>query len=105
MTFQSANVTLEIRSRSPKSNQQFPFSKQCIYASLIKIYRLVQKITHINHILVISKYHCDLENKVKVILLLPTMYLYKFGEDPSTSSEDNAPNQYLDISSEAVTLK
>ena len=54
MTFQSAGVILKIRSRSPKSNHQFLFSQQCIYASLIKIYQLAQKITHGNHILDIS---------------------------------------------------
>ena len=46
MTFQSAGVTLKIRSRSPESNQQTLFSQQCIYASLIKVHGLVQKITH-----------------------------------------------------------
>ena len=55
LTFQSAPVTLKIRSRSPKSNQPFPSSQQCIYASLVKIHRLVQKITHGNHILDICK--------------------------------------------------
>ena len=45
-TFQSAAVTLKIRSRSPKSNQLVPFSQQCIYASLVKIYQTVQKIRH-----------------------------------------------------------
>ena len=65
--FQSAAVTLKIWSRSPNFNQLFPFSQQCIYASLVKIHPLVQKITHRNHILGISKCPCDLENKVKVI--------------------------------------
>ena len=36
---------LKNRSRSSKSNKQFPYSQQCIYASLIKIHQLVQKIT------------------------------------------------------------
>ena len=36
-------VTLKIKSRSPKSNQLFPPFQQCIYASLVKIHRLVQK--------------------------------------------------------------
>ena len=49
LTFQSAGVTLKIRPRSPK-NQLFPFSKQWIYASLVKIRQLVQKIMHRNHI-------------------------------------------------------
>ena len=37
-------VTLKIRSRLPKSNQLFSPSQQCIYASLLKIHVLVQKI-------------------------------------------------------------
>ena len=41
-------VTLKIRSRSPKSNQLFPSSKHCIYASLVKIHSLIQKIMHVN---------------------------------------------------------
>ena len=45
-TFQSAHVTLKIRSRSPKSSKLFSFSQKCIYASLVKIHKLVQKITH-----------------------------------------------------------
>ena len=45
-TFQSASVTLKIRSRSPKSDLLFPFPQQCIYASLVKIHLLVQKTTH-----------------------------------------------------------
>ena len=56
--FQSACLTLEIRSRSPKL---FPNS-QCVYAKLIKIHPLVQKIMHGNPILDISKCRCDLEN-------------------------------------------
>ena len=45
--FKSAVVTLEIRSRSPKSNQLVPPpSQQCIYASLVKIHQTVQKIKH-----------------------------------------------------------
>ena len=39
-------MTLKIRSRSPKSNQLVPLSQQYIYASLVKIYTLVQKIAH-----------------------------------------------------------
>ena len=46
MIFQSAGMTLKIRSRSPKSNLLFPFSQQYIFASLVKIRLLVQKITH-----------------------------------------------------------
>ena len=61
LTFQSAPVTLKIRSRSPKSNGLFPSSQQCIYASLVKTHQLVQKITHGNHILDTSKHRCDLE--------------------------------------------
>ena len=63
LTFQSAPVTLKIRSRSPKSNQPFLSSQQCFYASLVKIHRLVQKITHRNHMLDVSKCYCDLENR------------------------------------------
>ena len=39
-------VTLKMKSRSPKSNQLFPPSQPCIYASLVKIHPLVQKISH-----------------------------------------------------------
>ena len=42
---QSASVILKIRS-SPKSNQLPPFSKQCNYASLVKIHQLVKRIMH-----------------------------------------------------------
>ena len=59
-------MTLKIRTRSPKFNQFFPSSQQCIYASLVKIHILVQKITNRNHILHISKCTCDLENENKV---------------------------------------
>ena len=45
-TFQSAGVTLKIRSRSPKSNLLFPSSQQCVYASLVEIHPLAQKISH-----------------------------------------------------------
>ena len=55
-------VTLKIMPRSPKSNQLFTSSRQCIYASLVKINQLVQKITHVNPILETSKCWCDLEN-------------------------------------------
>ena len=65
-TFQSASVTLKIRSRSPKSNQLLSSSQQFIFVSLVKIHPLVQKLTHRNPILDISKCRCDLENKVKV---------------------------------------
>ena len=44
----------------------FPSSQQCIFASLVKLHQLFQKIMHGNHILDISKCRCDLENKVKV---------------------------------------
>ena len=64
--------TLTIRSRSPKSSQLFPSSHQCIYASLVKIHPLVQKIRHGNHISNISKCCCDLENKVKVTKISST---------------------------------
>ena len=47
-TFQSATVTLRIGSRSPKSNQLFPSSQQCIHASLVKNHQLLQKIMHGN---------------------------------------------------------
>ena len=46
--FKVPPVTLKIRSRSPKSNQLFPSSKQCIYAIFVKIHNLVQKIMHGN---------------------------------------------------------
>ena len=59
-------MTLKIRSRSPKFIQLFPLSQQCIYASLVKIHPLVQKIKHRNSIMDVSKCPCDLENEVKV---------------------------------------
>ena len=82
-TFQSGTVTLKIRSRSSKFDQLFPSSQQCIYASLVKIHPLVQKITHRNHIL-------DILSLSSTLPLLPTMYLCKLGQNPSTGSEDNA---------------
>ena len=63
-------VAFKIRSRTPKSNQIFPPSQQCIYASLVKIYPLVQKIMHRNPILHISKCLYHLENKLKVNKIL-----------------------------------
>ena len=39
-------MALKIRSRSLKSYQLFPSSKQCINASFVKIHQLVQKIMH-----------------------------------------------------------
>ena len=99
-TFHSAGFTMKIRSRSPKSNQLFPYLKQCIYTSLVKIHRFVQKITHGNPFLDISKCGCDLENYAKVtkikstLSLLLTMYLCKFGQNPSTSSEDKAQKPF-----------
>ena len=60
-------MTLKIGSRSPKSNQLFTPSKLCIYAKLVKICPLVQKITHGNEISYNTKGRCDLENWVKVM--------------------------------------
>ena len=65
-TFKKVAVTLKIKSRSPKSNQLFIPSQHCIYASLVKICPLVQKITPGNEISYITKGHCDLENWAKV---------------------------------------
>ena len=45
-TFQSVIVNLKKRSTSPKPNQLLTPSKQCIYASLVKIHPLAQRITH-----------------------------------------------------------
>ena len=83
LTFQSTPVTFKMRSMSPTSNLLLPSSQQCTYASFVKIHQLVQKKTHGNHILDISKCLCDLENKVKVtkikstLSLSNTMYLCK----------------------------
>ena len=55
-------VTLNIRGSSPKSKHLFPSFQKCFYASLLKIHPLVQKITHGNPILDISKSQFDLEN-------------------------------------------
>ena len=43
LTLQSAGVTLKIRSWLPKSNQLFPLSQLCTYASLVKIHDRVLK--------------------------------------------------------------
>ena len=51
-------MILKMRSRSLKSNQHFSLSQWYIYASLKKIYPLVQKIFHLQDY--------DLENEVKV---------------------------------------
>ena len=48
-------MTLKILSRSPKFYQLFPFSQHCIYASLVKLHPLIQKIMQGNPILDISK--------------------------------------------------
>ena len=63
----NALVTLKIMSRAPKSNLLFPFSQQCIFASLVKIHPLVQKITHRNHILAISSASVALKIKATKI--------------------------------------
>ena len=47
---QSADVTLKMRSRSPKSNHFFPMSQGCLHASLVKIHLLVQEIAQTMHI-------------------------------------------------------
>ena len=91
LTFQSAPVTLKIRSRSPKSDQPFPFSQKCIHASLVKIHQLVQKITHGNHVLDFSKCRCDLIHSS----LFPTIYLCKFDHNTSACSADNAWKPYF----------
>ena len=39
-------VALKIKSMSPKFNQLSPFSQQYIYAFLVNVHRLVQKIMH-----------------------------------------------------------
>ena len=65
-TFQSATLTLKTRSRSPKYAILVPFSQQCIDASVVEMHPLFQKITQEDLILDISKFWCDLENKVKV---------------------------------------
>ena len=41
---QSADVTLKMRQRSPKSNHFFPLSQMCFYARLVKIDLLAQEI-------------------------------------------------------------
>ena len=61
-TVKKVAVTLKIKSRSPKSNPLFTPSQHCIYASLVKICPLVQKITPRNEISYITKGGCDLEN-------------------------------------------
>ena len=92
LTFQSACVTLKIRSRS--SNQFLTFSQQCIQSGLVKVYLLVQKIVSGNSCFYGLYMLVTLKVKVTKILLalfiLPTMYLCKFGRNLSFGSEDNA---------------
>ena len=90
-------VFMKIRSMSPKSNQLFPPSQQCSHASLLIILPLVQKITHGNPILDISKCRCHLVDRSRspksnklLTLFQQCTHLCKFGQNTSTVSEDNA---------------
>ena len=100
-------MTLKIKSRSPKSKQIITPSQHCIYASLVKICPLVQKIIPGNEISYITKGRCDLENEVKVTKIystlhtLPTLYLCKFGLNLSTGTE----TKFHILKKVAVTLK
>ena len=106
-TFQSADVALKIQSSPLEFNVTFFYYKQCISTSLAKIQSQVQQITQGNHISDISKYCCDLENEAKVtksnqLVPLPTMYICKFGPNPSNGSEDNAQKRsYGDADADA----
>ena len=96
LTFQSSGVTLKIRSTSPKSSQLLPppnniymhvrlrFNHWC-GKGCIHLYRF--------SMLVILEIRSRSPKSA-----LPTMYLCKFGQNPSTGSEDNAWKPYLDIS-------
>ena len=55
---------------SPKSNQLFPSSQQCIYASLVKIHQLVQKIMQGNE----SGHRQDPHQKQYIPLSLSRIY-------------------------------
>ena len=58
-------LTLKIRPMSPKYKQLFPSYQQCICASFIKIYSLVQEIKSGNEISNLKKGRCDLEKNIK----------------------------------------
>ena len=99
-TFHSAGFFLKIRSRSPKSNQLFPFSKQCIYASLVKIHQVVQKITHGNPILDIQSVDVTLKitprsPKSNYSSPPPNNVSLQVWSNPSTSSEDRAQKPFF----------
>ena len=83
-TLKKVAVTMKIKSRSPKSNQLFTPSQHCICASLVLI--CITKILSTLH-------------------TLPTLYLFKFGLNLSTGSEDNAQTKFHTLKKVAVTLK
>ena len=63
---------------------------------------------HGNEISYIKEGHCDLVNWVKVTKILstrsalPTVYLCKFGQNPSIGSKDNVPKRsYADADADA----
>ena len=104
-------MTLKIRSRSPKSNLSFPFSQQYVFASLVKIHPLVQKIIHGNHIFrtiqsaaVTLKIRSRSPKSNQLFHFLPTMYLCKFDQNPSLQKITHG-NQILDISKCTCDLK
>ena len=62
---QSAGVSLKIRSRSPKSNDFFPMSQWCFYASLVEIHQLGQEIeAHVYNAHVYS-FYCVMTLKIR----------------------------------------
>ena len=88
-------VTFKILSRSPKSDQLFLHSNQCIYVRLVKIHPLVQKITHRNHILNISTLKIKSRSpKSNQLFQSSHKCIYaNLGHNPFTGSKDNAPKR------------
>ena len=59
----SANLGILTLRRAIPELSRFSLCAEHIYASLVKIHPLVQKITHVNHILEISKCPLELEKR------------------------------------------
>ena len=96
-------MTLKIRSRSTKSNHIFAYIQQCIYASLVKIHQLVQQKSMETLFWTFQSARMTLKirsssSKSNQLIPLPTMYLCKFGQNPSAGSAEKHGNPILDIS-------
>ena len=80
-------MALKIRSRSLKSNQLFPSSKQCIFASFVKIHQLVQKIMHGNESGRRRDPHQTLQTSLTIITVA-YVYFIPITSLPATSTTD-----------------